>query len=129
MDVYESALTDLATGNMGHRVPIAHVFWQLMGCNVLMLSYRGYGLSEGYPSEKGMRIDAQTALDYACSHALLKDTKKVVSKSAEMRRATTDAPLMPGLRSIDRWRRLHRRRESKSRKGARSECFAIAASC
>jgi hypothetical protein len=29
-----------------------------------MLSYRGYGLSDGSPSEKGLRIDAQTALDY-----------------------------------------------------------------
>ena len=29
-----------------------------------MLSYRGYGLSTGRPSEKGLLIDAQTALDY-----------------------------------------------------------------
>ncbi|KAJ7111795.1 Alpha/Beta hydrolase protein [Mycena epipterygia] len=33
-------------------------------CNVLMLSYRGYGLSEGIPSEEGPRLDAQVALDY-----------------------------------------------------------------
>ncbi|KAJ7717242.1 Alpha/Beta hydrolase protein [Mycena maculata] len=33
-------------------------------CNVLMLSYRGYGNSEGIPSEKGLRLDAQAALDH-----------------------------------------------------------------
>lgn len=78
-DISTLTHASLLSGNMGHRVPIAHVFWQLMGCNVLMLSYRGYGLSEGTPSERGMRIDAQTALDYTCEHALLKGTKKVVS--------------------------------------------------
>lgn len=46
-------------GNMGHRIPLANVFWNNLGCNVMMLSYRGYGFSEGSPSEKGMRIDAQ----------------------------------------------------------------------
>jgi hypothetical protein len=33
-------------------------------CNVLLLEYRGYGLSQGYTSEEGLKIDAQTALDY-----------------------------------------------------------------
>ncbi|KAJ6577035.1 Alpha/Beta hydrolase protein [Mycena vulgaris] len=33
-------------------------------CNVLMLSYRGYGDSQGIPSEKGLRLDAQAALDH-----------------------------------------------------------------
>lgn len=48
-------------GNMGHRIPLAHIFWNNLGCNVMMLSYRGYGFSEGSPSEKGMRIDAQVS--------------------------------------------------------------------
>jgi fermentation-respiration switch protein FrsA (DUF1100 family) len=39
-----------------------------------MLSYRGYGLSTGQPSEAGIRIDAQTALDYIKNHPILKDT-------------------------------------------------------
>lgn len=42
-----------------------------------MLSYRGYGLSAGTPSERGIRIDAQTALDYIRAHPLLKDTPVV----------------------------------------------------
>ncbi|KAF8664211.1 hypothetical protein AX16_000774 [Volvariella volvacea WC 439] len=51
-------------GNLGHRIPLARVFFLKMRCNVLMLSYRGYGHSEGSPSEKGIQIDSQTALNY-----------------------------------------------------------------
>lgn len=61
-------------GNMGHRLPLAAVFYKRFGCNVFMLSYRGYGLSTGEPSEVGIRIDAQTALDYIRSHDILSKT-------------------------------------------------------
>ena len=33
-------------------------------CNVFILSYRGYGESEGKPSESGIKQDAQAALDH-----------------------------------------------------------------
>ncbi|KAI8842931.1 Alpha/Beta hydrolase protein [Chytridium lagenaria] len=65
-------------GNMGHRLPIAHVFYHKLRCNVFMLSYRGYGLSEGEPSEKGIKIDAQTALDWITNHPQFGKTKVVV---------------------------------------------------
>ncbi|KAF8603712.1 alpha/beta-hydrolase [Ceratobasidium sp. AG-I] len=65
-------------GNVGHRVPLAKVFYNKMRCNVLMLSYRGYGLSEGQPSEKGLKIDAQTAFDYILEHPILRDTRKIL---------------------------------------------------
>jgi hypothetical protein len=29
-------------GNVGHRIPLARKFVSEMGCNVFMLSYRGY---------------------------------------------------------------------------------------
>lgn len=61
-------------GNLGHRVPLAKVFYIKMRCNVMMVSYRGYGHSEGSPSEKGLQQDAQTALDYLTSHAVLSKT-------------------------------------------------------
>ncbi|GAO47095.1 hypothetical protein G7K_1307-t1 [Saitoella complicata NRRL Y-17804] len=61
-------------GNVGHRLPIAKVFWGRMGCNVVMLSYRGYGLSTGTPSEKGIKIDAQVMLDYVLQHPVLSKT-------------------------------------------------------
>ncbi|KIJ49154.1 hypothetical protein M422DRAFT_28137 [Sphaerobolus stellatus SS14] len=62
-------------GNMGHRIPLAVKFLQ-MRCNVMMVSYRGYGLSEGTPSEKGFKIDSQTALDYLISHPVLGPSDK-----------------------------------------------------
>ncbi|KAF8586783.1 alpha/beta-hydrolase [Ramaria rubella] len=68
-------------GNAGHRLPLARVFYVQMRCNVLMLSYRGYGYSQGSPSEKGIRIDAQTALDYLTSHPILSPTKGGASGS------------------------------------------------
>jgi len=51
-------------GNIGHRVPIAKVLQEHISCNVLMLEYRGYGLSTGTPNEEGLMIDAQTGIDY-----------------------------------------------------------------
>ncbi|KAH9476116.1 Protein bem46 [Psilocybe cubensis] len=65
-------------GNMGHRIPLAGIFYRKMRCNVLMMCYRGYGHSDGSPSEKGLRIDAQTALDYLTSNPVLKQTAIVL---------------------------------------------------
>ncbi|KAI0666428.1 alpha/beta-hydrolase [Trametes maxima] len=65
-------------GNVGHRIPLAKVFFMQMRCNVLMMSYRGYGLSEGHPSEKGIRIDAQCALDHVLAHPYLSRTPVVL---------------------------------------------------
>ncbi|KAG9026359.1 hypothetical protein FRB95_008923 [Tulasnella sp. JGI-2019a] len=64
-------------GNMGHRLPLARLFYERMRCNVFMLSYRGYGLSEGRPSESGIQKDAQAALDFVRSHPILKSTKLI----------------------------------------------------
>ncbi|KAG9298761.1 hypothetical protein G9A89_012829 [Geosiphon pyriformis] len=65
-------------GNMGHRLPQAKKFYTKHKCNVVLLSYRGYGLSEGKANEKGMRIDAQTILHHIRNDKFLKDTKIVV---------------------------------------------------
>ncbi|KAN0063983.1 bem46 protein, variant [Thecaphora frezii] len=61
-------------GNMGHRLPLAAVLFKRFGCNVVMLSYRGYGFSTGSPNERGIRIDAQTALDWIRKHPQLGKT-------------------------------------------------------
>ncbi|KAJ1644224.1 bem46 protein, variant [Coemansia erecta] len=64
-------------GNMGHRLPIAKLLYEMLECNVFMLSYRGYGLSEGQPSEAGIKTDALTALEFIRSHPLTANTKLV----------------------------------------------------
>ena len=65
-------------GNIGHRVPIAKVLEENIGCYVFMLEYRGYGLSTGNPDEEGIKIDAQTALDYIRNQKETQDGKIIV---------------------------------------------------
>jgi len=48
-------------GNASHRLPIAARLARL-GTDVLLLDYRGYGLSEGRPSEAGVYADARAGL-------------------------------------------------------------------
>lgn len=50
-------------GNASHRLPDAVGLWEL-GVNVLLVDYRGYGLSEGEPSEEGVYRDGRAALAY-----------------------------------------------------------------
>jgi hypothetical protein len=45
-------------------LPIAKVLYDRFKCNVVMLSYRGYGKSDGSPNEKGLKIDAQVGVSH-----------------------------------------------------------------
>jgi len=65
-------------GNIGHRISIAQVLEQTLNCNVLMLEYRGYGESTGTPDEQGLKVDAQTGLDYVRKRAETCDNKIVI---------------------------------------------------
>ena len=65
-------------GNIGHRVPIARMLTEAMGCSIFMLEYRGYGLSTGSADERGLMIDAQTALDYIKKRAETRDNQIIV---------------------------------------------------
>lgn len=51
-------------GNIGHRLPNVKGMFQHLQANIFLLQYRGYGLSEGTPSEAGIYKDAQAALNY-----------------------------------------------------------------
>ncbi len=50
-------------GNIGHRLPAIALFHGL-GLNVLIFDYRGYGRSQGRPSEIGTYRDARAAWAY-----------------------------------------------------------------
>ncbi|CAN0090384.1 unnamed protein product [Lampetra fluviatilis] len=52
-------------GNLGHRMPNALMMVAHLRVNVLLLDYRGYGHSDGEPSEHGLYLDAQAALAHA----------------------------------------------------------------
>jgi abhydrolase domain-containing protein 13 len=51
-------------GNIGFRLPLAKSFVDGVNCNVFMLEYRGYGNSEGIPSEDGIILDASAAMKW-----------------------------------------------------------------
>jgi fermentation-respiration switch protein FrsA (DUF1100 family) len=51
-------------GNIANRVDNIAEVHRALGVNVFIFDYRGYGRSEGSPSEKGTYLDAAAALEY-----------------------------------------------------------------
>lgn len=51
-------------GNIGHRVDELALVHARLDVNVFIFDYRGYGNSEGSPSERGIYRDARAALAY-----------------------------------------------------------------
>ena len=64
-------------GNASHRLPNAGELVKL-GVHVLVPDYRGYGLSEGSPSEAGVRLDARAALEHLTGARGLPEERIVV---------------------------------------------------
>ena len=56
-------------GNISHRVHNIKEMLNIMNVNIFIFDYRGYGNSEGKPSEKGTYIDAKAALNYLQSRS------------------------------------------------------------
>lgn len=54
-------------GNMGFRMDLFERIVKQCRVNILAVSYRGYGFSEGTPTEQGLMEDADAALKYAFS--------------------------------------------------------------
>jgi fermentation-respiration switch protein FrsA (DUF1100 family) len=63
-------------GNIAMRIPLATAFLE-MGWDVVLFDYRGYGGSEGAPSEEGTYRDAEAAWDW--THAAGFDAKRIVA--------------------------------------------------
>jgi uncharacterized protein len=55
-------------GNISHRLDTLRMFHEL-GLSVLLLDYRGFGRSEGRPSESGTALDARAAWDWLLEDA------------------------------------------------------------
>ncbi|CAN1147981.1 Alpha/beta hydrolase domain-containing protein WAV2 [Linum perenne] len=64
-------------GNIAHRLEMVRIMLQKLQCNVFMLSYRGYGASDGIPSQQGITKDAQAAFDHLCQRSDI-DTSRIV---------------------------------------------------
>ncbi len=65
-------------GNISHRLDNILMLHQRLGVSVLIIDYRGYGLSEGRPSEKGLYMDAEVAFGYLVDELGLEAERDVV---------------------------------------------------
>ena len=65
-------------GNISHRVDNIAALNSLTGLGVLIVDYRGYGLSEGSPSEKGLYLDAEAAFEHLVTDLGLKPVDDIV---------------------------------------------------
>lgn len=65
-------------GNMGHRLQNAVGLYHNLHCNILMVEYRGYGLSEGRPSEEGLYMDACASVDYLFSRSDINHSEIII---------------------------------------------------
>lgn len=73
---------------VGTALTPARKFVSELNCNVFMckcggvcltvVSYRGYGKSEGSPSEAGIKLDAAAAMEWISKNPIVKDTKLIV---------------------------------------------------
>ena len=52
-------------GNIGFRLPNMQKMFEKWETNILIVGYRGYGHSEGTPTEEGLKLDATAVLDWA----------------------------------------------------------------
>jgi uncharacterized protein len=69
-------------GNIGDRLAKISLLLQ-MGLNVFLFDYRGYGLSEGSPSEKGLYLDALAAYDLLAQRSGV-DARRIVVYGASL---------------------------------------------
>ena len=63
-------------GNLGGRAPYFRMLSD-KGFGVIGLDYRGYGRSEGSPSEQGFYMDARAAIDYASKELSVKPEQMI----------------------------------------------------
>ena len=64
--------------NMGFRLPNAALMYSECKMNILMVDYRGYGKSGGSPTETGLQLDAEAALEFVRTHPKLQGSPVVV---------------------------------------------------
>ena len=64
-------------GNICHRIDVIYLFYKL-GLDVFIFDYRGYGRSQGNPSEEGLYLDAQSAYKYLIDKRNLNEESIVV---------------------------------------------------
>jgi len=64
-------------GNISHRIDVIYLFYKL-GLDVFIFDYRGYGRSQGKPTEGGLYLDAQAAYKYLIEKQNLEEESIVI---------------------------------------------------
>lgn len=64
-------------GNLQDRIEKIIMFKEL-GVSVFIIDYRGYGRSQGKPSEQGLYLDAQAAYDYLVNQRNIKPSQIIL---------------------------------------------------
>lgn len=64
-------------GNMSFRLPFLKALSRALDCSTFILGYRGYGRSQGRPSEQGIMLDAKAAMEHLLSRSDI-DPSKIV---------------------------------------------------
>ena len=55
-------------GNIGNRLYALEVLYFELEVNILIVGYRGYGHSQGVPTEDGLELDADAIFEFAYNH-------------------------------------------------------------
>jgi fermentation-respiration switch protein FrsA (DUF1100 family) len=55
-------------GNIGYRLSWAENIYHNLGANIVIVGYRGYGHSEGDPSEHGVELDAKAIIKWTLNN-------------------------------------------------------------
>jgi pimeloyl-ACP methyl ester carboxylesterase len=50
--------------DIGFRLPYADVLYRYLNANIVLVGYRGYGYSEGFPTEEGLMNDSEAIYNY-----------------------------------------------------------------
>lgn len=55
-------------GNIGMRIPFMNKLYHKLKVNIVIVGYRGYGYSEGTPTEEGLMLDGEAVLNHVFTH-------------------------------------------------------------
>ena len=65
-------------GNISHRIENLLMIHKYLNVNIFIFDYRGYGLSEGIPSEQGLYLDSEAACEFLNCKLNIKIDKQLV---------------------------------------------------
>lgn len=65
----------LTNEDIGFRIPLIKQLSKRTNSEVILVAYRGYSDSEGFPTEEGLQKDACAIIDYAIEYSEIRNPK------------------------------------------------------